>query len=263
MESLLDRAREITLLSQIDDGSLGEGIDLGLAYVLLQMMREEARADRVEVVSGRNHTEVWKEVNAAGLPSMFKTFRTVFASQLCDRFHLDSTPDKHTLLALKMHPAINTALDSPQLLGKSAKAELMQAEYKRALRRQFKAKAAIMQQKTTVLIEDDDINQHELGEPSTPTSTRTPEAVAEPGPKRRKGLMGVMLASQSMQQPARTDDFHAEENTGEAEILGEIETFDLISQRILAAVREIPMCPMYVYSPMCFVLLTLFDFFVG
>lgn len=44
LESVLDRPRETTLLSQ--DGA---GLDLGMGYVLLGTMRDEAKADRVEV----------------------------------------------------------------------------------------------------------------------------------------------------------------------------------------------------------------------
>lgn len=49
LESLLDRARETTLLSQD-----GEGLDLGMAYVILGAMRDEAKADRVEVPRHRS-----------------------------------------------------------------------------------------------------------------------------------------------------------------------------------------------------------------
>ena len=46
------------------------------------------------------------------------------------------TPNKHVLLALQINPSVNTTPNGPLLKGKSAKAELMHAEYKRALRRQ-------------------------------------------------------------------------------------------------------------------------------
>lgn len=57
---------------------------------------DEARADRVEIVSGRREQEVLKEMNASGLPKMFKTFRNIFANELTERFkswtqHLIST----------------------------------------------------------------------------------------------------------------------------------------------------------------------------
>ena len=114
----------------------GEGMDLGVAYLLVNGMRHEAVAQKVELVSGRKESESWKEVNGDSLPPMFRTYREVLSKQLSKRFQLDTTPNKHVLLALKINPSVNTNLDSPQLKGKAAKAELMQAEYKRALRRQ-------------------------------------------------------------------------------------------------------------------------------
>ena len=98
-------------------------------------MRDENKADRVQIVSGRGESETWKEVNAAGLAQPFKTFRSVFAEELTTRFLLDTTPNKHIQLALKMNPAINTEPKGPLLSGKSAMHEMMTAEYKRALRR--------------------------------------------------------------------------------------------------------------------------------
>ena len=67
----------------------------------------------------------------------------VLAAQTTVRFKLDSTPDEHTLLALKMNAGINTEVDGPQLQGKSAKAELMQAAYRRALRRSALQRRAV------------------------------------------------------------------------------------------------------------------------
>ena len=55
--------------------------------------------------------------------------RKEFAEQLTTRFKLDICPDKHTLLALKMNPSINTQIDGPNLSGKAAMAEMMMAEY--------------------------------------------------------------------------------------------------------------------------------------
>ena len=61
-ESLLDRPRELTLLVQDEHKGLGfgEGLDLGVTYLYLTVMRDEMLADRVEIVSGRNETETWK-----------------------------------------------------------------------------------------------------------------------------------------------------------------------------------------------------------
>ena len=61
-ESLLDRPRELTLLVQDEHKGLGfgEGLDLGVTYLYLTLMRDEMLADRVEILSGRNETETWK-----------------------------------------------------------------------------------------------------------------------------------------------------------------------------------------------------------
>lgn len=59
-ESLLDRPREFTLLVQDEQKGFGEGLDLGVTYLYLTVMRDEMLADRVEIVSGRNETETWK-----------------------------------------------------------------------------------------------------------------------------------------------------------------------------------------------------------
>ena len=107
-ESLLDRPREITILCQDNPQGYGEGMDLGEAFVSVEAMRDEAIADRVELVSGRGDSEVWTQVAAKSLPPMFQTFRKVLSEQLTKRYNLDTTPDRQTLLALKMHPAINT-----------------------------------------------------------------------------------------------------------------------------------------------------------
>ena len=123
----------------------GEGMDLGVAYLLVNGMRDEAVAQKVELVSGRKESESWREGSGDSLPPMFKTYREVLAKQLTKRFELDTTPNKHVLLALKINPSVNTNPDSPQLKGKAAKAELMQAVYKRALRRQ----AILIQQRSS------------------------------------------------------------------------------------------------------------------
>ena len=59
-ESLLDRPRELTLVVQDEEDGYGEGLDLGMTYLYLTAIRNEMRADRVEIVSGRDKTEVWK-----------------------------------------------------------------------------------------------------------------------------------------------------------------------------------------------------------
>lgn len=76
---------------------------------------------------------------------MFQKQRAIMVEQLTKRFKLDSTPDRHTLLALKMNPQIDTSPEGPLLMHKQAMREMMDAEYKRALRRQ----AMLQEQRTT------------------------------------------------------------------------------------------------------------------
>ena len=51
-ESLLDRAREVTLLAQDNQDGYGEGLDLAEAHILIEQMRDEAKHDLVEIVNG-------------------------------------------------------------------------------------------------------------------------------------------------------------------------------------------------------------------
>lgn len=242
LESLLDRAREITLLSQCTgEGSSGEGLDLGLAFVLLGMMRDEARQERVEIISGRGDAETWKEVNGSGLPKMFKTFRTVFSVELNKRFNLDSTPDKHTLLALKMHPAINTDPEGPQLKGKSAKAELMEAEYNRALRRH--AKHLLAQQRVDLMSTTTTTESVQGGaQENDATSDRGNDCVTRlPAAKRRKGLLDAMAAAQStLVENASSDEESMDSvlRVMKSSITNEVDAFDFISKKIVAVVRQ-------------------------
>ena len=60
----------------------GEGLDIGVSFTLMSEMRDEARADRLEVVSGRGDKEVWKDISGQSLPLMFQKFRKIFAKQL-------------------------------------------------------------------------------------------------------------------------------------------------------------------------------------
>ena len=122
LESLLDRPREMTTVCQDTTEGYGEGIDLGMNYLMITGARDEATADCVELVSGRGtdaSPEVWKETNASSLPTMFRTFRKELAAQLSKRFSLDTTPSKHVLLALKMNPAIDTTCESKQMVWES------------------------------------------------------------------------------------------------------------------------------------------------
>ena len=230
-ESLLDRAREVTLLIQDEKKGWGEGLDIGVSHMSIEAMRDEAVADVVEVLSGRGATESWKEVNAASLPNMFKTFRKVFAQELTNRFKLDTTPSDHILLAIVLNPAVNTDPDGPVLEGKAAKAAMMTGLYKRALRRQ----AIRMQEAPTPMdaapapaiapapaLVDTPMN-------ASPAPAPAPEPDPEP-PKKRRSL-GGMLAEKQRQEVM---DPGEEVSIIDFKVAAEIEKFTLIRARILA-----------------------------
>ena len=157
-------------------------MDLGVAYLLVNGMRDEAVAQKVELVSGRKESQSWKEVSGDSLPPIFRTFREVLAKQLTKRFELDTTPNKHVLLALKINPSVNTNPDSPQLKGKAAKAELMQAEYTRALRRQ----AIFLKQRSSA----------DAATIAAAAAARAAAATAA-APTRRPSLLGHVITSRA------------------------------------------------------------------
>ena len=246
LESLLDRPREVTMVSQSETKGFGEGIDLGLNYLLITVARDEALADRVELVSGRGDSEAWKETNAAALPQMFKTFRKELASELTKRFQLDTTPSKHVLLALKMNPSIDTSADSSQMLGKAAKQEMATSEYIRALRRQAIRLFAPPSAPDTTSPAPGVPVSPVLGAPApAPADSPAPSAAALPPPgKRRKGLMGVVAKQQSA---GRADD--DETSRIDNLVKAEMDRFETISMKILAQV--VPHTPHTSAHPHC------------
>ena len=58
-------------------------------------MRDEAVADRLEVVSGHRASQSWKEIPGGSLPCMFQIFRKTFAAELTKRYKLDTKPRSH------------------------------------------------------------------------------------------------------------------------------------------------------------------------
>ena len=135
-ESVLNRAKEVTMLVQDEKKGWGEGMDIGVAWLAVKEMRDEACAERLEIVSGAGNDEIWKEISGTSLPPMFQKFRKVFAKELTKRFQLDTTPSRHVQLALQMNPTVNVSADGPLLANKSAFHECMTGEYRRALKRQ-------------------------------------------------------------------------------------------------------------------------------
>jgi len=52
----------------------GEGLIIGLAYMAIREMRDEALADCLEVVSGHGENQIWKEIPGGSLQRMFWIF---------------------------------------------------------------------------------------------------------------------------------------------------------------------------------------------
>ena len=75
-------------------------------------------------------------------PGMFKVQRRIFAEQLELRFKVDGTPDKHTLLALKLDPSVNTTQEDGIFSKRTAAQLLMVGEYRRWLVRRHKLMVA-------------------------------------------------------------------------------------------------------------------------
>ena len=220
-------------------------MDLGIAYLLVSGMRDEAVADKVELVSGRKESESWKEVNGTSLPAIFQTFRKLLAQQLIKRFQLDSTPNKHVLLALQINPSVNTTPDGPLLKGKSAKAELMHAEYKRALRRQAHRKKQNSNANAPTIVATAAAAPGPTPAPTpapaaaaaAPTPVRDAAAAPEwaqgarAGKRQRTGLLGTVMAQQHTETQAADGDATSDIDKA---VESEIDNFNVISTRILA-----------------------------
>ena len=129
VESVLSHPGETSALLQTH-----AGIGLDDAYLMVSLLKQLNDAPRLAVVSGRDETESWDEVQTNKLHPMIKQFRIVFSSEIDKRFHITTTPSKHVLLALKMNPSIDTSREGPLFKNKPAAHALMEAEYKQKLR---------------------------------------------------------------------------------------------------------------------------------
>ena len=225
-ESLLERPRELTLLPQQESKLYGEGLDQGLAYMLVEVMVEEAKAERVEIIYGRDAEETYKEVSALALPLMFQKFRKILVEQCTKRFSLDSTPPTHVLLALKLHPAINTDPDGDLFSSKSAVHELATGEYIRALRRQAIRELGLTSSTSTISALPS-ITPATVAEPNS--AAQQPSSRGSPKKKKRRGLMAAMTASQASATPESGPDM----SMVDAHVNKEIAAFEEVSKKML------------------------------
>ena len=100
---------------------------------------------KLMVVPGTTKEGDWKETHTSAVPGMFKVQRRIFAEQLELRFKVDGTPDKHTLLALKLDPSVNMTQEDGIFSKRTAAQLLMVGEYCRWLVRQHKLMVAAVQ----------------------------------------------------------------------------------------------------------------------
>ena len=87
LESTLFSANEVSGLVQKQDG-----MGLSMGYQMAKVLKDEATAMKLMVVSGTTKEGDWKETHVNVLPNMFKVQRRIFAEQLELRFKVDGTP---------------------------------------------------------------------------------------------------------------------------------------------------------------------------
>lgn len=144
-----------------------------------------------------------------------------------------------------MNPQIDTSPEGPLLMHKQAMREMMDAEYKRALRRQ----AMLQEQRTTRTATH--VMPAPLAAPMTPApltgllltatemaATETPVLTTPPPPlvpvaKKRKGLLGTAVAAHKL--TITPTEKHAQIDIT---VKAEIDKFSLIKQGILSGIDE-------------------------
>ena len=137
LESTLFSVNEVSGLVQKQ-----EGMGLSMGYQMAKVLKDEATGMKLMVVSGTTKEGDWKETHTSAVPGMFKVQRRIFAEQLELRFKVDGTPDKHTLLALKLDPSVNTTQEDGIFSKRTAAQLLMVGEYRRRLVRRHKLMVA-------------------------------------------------------------------------------------------------------------------------
>ena len=132
LESVLTPSHELVSLMQ-----LGSGMDPGTTHLLARSTTNVVANPRVQLVSGSEGKETWKEVHEGTLDVMMRTYRREFVAQMKTRFSIDSHPGKHVLLCWKINPALDTSEQSTIFLGKPSVYQLMEGEYLHKLRHRY------------------------------------------------------------------------------------------------------------------------------
>lgn len=103
------------------------GMGLAEVYLLMYNLHAILTATVLQVVSGVGDDESWDDEHVDDLPNMFKLQMSLMATQLFIRFL--RSPSKHTLLALKMNPSVDTSPNGTLFCDKGAQRDLMEGAY--------------------------------------------------------------------------------------------------------------------------------------
>lgn len=103
------------------------GMGLAEVYLLMWNLHLLLTATVLQVVRGVGESESWDDEHVDDLPSMFKLQMELMANELHTRFL--RSPSKHTLLALKMSPTVDTNANGTLFANKSAQRDLMEGAY--------------------------------------------------------------------------------------------------------------------------------------
>ena len=215
---------------QDEKAGCGEGLDTSLAYMAIQEMRDEALANRLEVVSGHGASQSWKEISGGSLPHMFQIFQKTFTAELTKRVKIDTTPSSHVQLALQMNPSINVSVNGPLLIGKSAFYETMHSWYHQALKHQ-----ALAQSTPAPGIDTADPDRAPaLAPTATPTAAPTADAptTGQPPLKKRRSLLGEVVVKQALDVVAQGED----DSLLDTKVSMEVECFELIRLQVFVKV---------------------------
>ena len=190
LESVLHVPHEICLLLQKE-----EGVGLSISYQMMQVLEQVMSAPKLQVVSGLTKQGIWNEHHDAHLPDMFRRFRSTMVEELESRFHVRTTPDAPTLLALQMDPYLDTSEESGIFSDRTAAQTLMFGEYKRTLLRRMRASTVLRSAPTTPAPAP-----APAPDPASPATSASPLALAASSAKSRE---------QEHKQPPKRKDRHA------------------------------------------------------
>lgn len=228
LQSVLHHPHEVCLLLQ-----KAEGVGLSTAWQLLRVLHDGCKQSKLMVVSGTSAEGVWKDFHEGTLPEMFKKFRSILSEQLESRFHVHSTPDKYTLLALAMDPTVNTSSEDGIFKSASAAQALMEAEYRRALRKRAPQKGSSSDstpsnQGSSSLADGAEAAQVNRQNPST--ISKTAEKPKEGSGKRPASVLSLMAGPTAK----KNSTVHLGRESTDADLEKEVDTFATISGALQA-----------------------------